>query len=146
MKKLLALILILLSPLAYTQDLVVVLDLKFIKETEDAAAWMCYGESDEDCHPWAYFYVFEAKVKKVISGELSKNKIRVLFGRHALKKGSHKSVIATLSKLEKSKEADYQILEWGTIKEMYCFSHDENKIYNVRLESSDIDLKCYEQE
>ena len=145
MTKLFTLFLILLSPLAYTQDLVAILDLKFVKKTDNAAAWMCYGENDEDCHPWAYFYIFDAKVKDVISGELNKKKIRVLFGRHALKQGRHKNVIATLSKLERGEEAEYQILEWGTKKEMYCFSGEGNKMYNVRLESSDIDLKCYEQ-
>ena len=145
MNKLFPFVLLLFSPLAYSQDLVAILDLKFVKETKDAAAWMCYGENDNDCHPWAYFYVFDAKVKKVISGNLTEKKIRVLFGRHALKQGRHKNVIATLSKLEKNSEAEYQILEWGTKREMYCFSSEGNKMYNVRLESSDINLKCYEQ-
>ena len=145
MNKLFAFLLLLFSPLTYSQDLVAILDLEFVKETNDAAAWMCYGENDNDCHPWAYLYVFDAKVKKVISGDLTEKKIRVLFGRHALKQGRHKNVIATLSKLDKNSEAEYQILEWGTKREMYCFSGEGNKMYNVRLESSGIDLKCYEQ-
>lgn len=51
MKKLFLYSTLLLSPLAYTQDIVAVLDLMFVKETEDAAAWMCYGENNDNCYP-----------------------------------------------------------------------------------------------
>jgi hypothetical protein len=145
-KLLLCIILLSFSSLSFANDVVAVLDLKFQKETEDVAAWMCYGENEDDCHPWAYFYVFNAEVKEVISGELKKNRITVIFGRHALKKGNHKNVIATLSKLTESTVAEYQIREWGTKKSMYCFSNEENKLYNVRLESSNADLRCYEKQ
>lgn len=147
MKKLfVAIYFLFLSSFSFATEIVAVLDLKFEKETEDVAAWMCYGENEDDCHPWAYFYVFNAKVKEVVSGKLEEKQIKVIFGRHALKKGNHKNVIAKLSKLTESKDAEYQIQEWGTKKNMYCFSNESNKLYNVRLESSKADLMCYEKQ
>lgn len=147
MKKLLvAICFIFLSSLSSATEIVAVLDLKFEKETDDVAAWMCYGENEDDCDPWAYFYVFNANVKEVISGKLKEKQIKVIFGRHALKKGNHKNVIAKLSKLAEPKNAEYQIQEWGIKKNMYCFSHESNKLYNVRLESSKADLVCYEKQ
>ena len=113
MKKLLLYIFLLsLSSLSLANEIVAILDLKFEKETEDVAVWICYGENEDDCHPWAYFYVFNAKVKEVVSGELKEKQIKVIFGRHALKKGNHKNVTAKLSKLKESTEAEYQIQEW----------------------------------
>lgn len=147
MKKLLLFIYFLsFSSLSFAKEIVAVLDLKFEKETEDVAAWMCYGDNEDDCHPWAYFYVFNAKVKEVVSGQLKEKRIKVIFGRHALKKGNYKNVIAKLSKLTESTEAEYQIQEWGAKKNMYCFSDESNKLYNVRLESSKADLMCYEKQ
>lgn len=147
MKKLFLLIFLLsFSSISLAEEIVAILDLKFEKETEDVAAWMCYGENEEDCHPWAYFYVFNAKVKEVISGELTQKQIKVIFGRHALRKGRHKNVIAKLSKLTDATYAEYQIQEWGTKKSMYCFSNEANKLYNVRLDSSKADLMCYEKQ
>lgn len=146
MKKIFLYILLSIPSFTAANEIVVVLDLKFEKETEDVATWMCYDENGEDCHPWAYFYVFNARVKKVVSGELTKKKIKVIYGRHALPKGNHKNVIAILSKLTESTEAEYQIKEWGTKKNMYCFSNEANKPYNVSIEPSKTDLKCYEKE
>lgn len=145
MKSLVATLLLILCPLARTQDLVAILDIKFVKETEDVAEWMCYEENDQDCHPWAYFYLFDAKVKKIVAGDLNEKKFRILFGKHALKRGAHRNIIVTLSKLEKNKEAEYQVTEWGEEKEMYCFHQEANKKYNVRLQSSETNLNCYDK-
>lgn len=145
MRRLLFYLFIIVPSVAGASEIVAVLDLKFVKETESVAAWMCYGEHEEDCHPWAYFYVFDATVQEVVTGNLTHKKIKVLFGRHALKKGRHKNIVASLSRLPGTSEADYQIVELGSIKKMYCFSDNANKLYNVRLETSKADLKCYEK-
>ena len=79
-------------------EIVAILDLKFIEDTGDTATIICFGENNEDCGVWATDYLFEAKVDKVISGELSDDRFLVLFGKHALKKKSFRNVIALLKK------------------------------------------------
>lgn len=143
-------ILLLLLPIfplfAIAEEFVAVLDLKFIDETKQAAAWMCYDEIGDNCHPWAYFYVFEARLKKAIEGEFESKKFKVLFGRHALPKRDIKNLVVTMRKLENESLADYQVLELGSKMQVYCFSGETNKLYNVRDETNQADLNCYEAE
>ena len=65
------------------------------------AAVMCLGQSEDDaCFPWATSYLWEAKVRKIISGAEFQKRFLVLFGRHALKKQDLHSVLAIMTKLE----------------------------------------------
>ena len=108
------------APSVASEEIVAVLDLKFIEETDDTAVVMCLGEEDDDCFQWAVYYVFEAKVDKVISGELPDKRFRVLFGRHALKK-NFRNVIALLKEREtdNSDEPKYRIFQWGEKRTTY---------------------------
>jgi hypothetical protein len=146
MIRVLAILFVLVSPKCLAEELAAVLDLKFIKDTGETAEVMCFGEAEEDCGTWATFYLFEAKVKKVISGDFPKNKFKVLFGAHALKVGNFKGVVATLKSLPEDHEARYQITEWGEEKEMYCFRAEEGEEYNVKQEPGGPDFRCYEKE
>jgi len=141
------LIFLFLFPLnAFSNDVVAILNLKFIKDTDQTATTLCYDNEGENCHRWASFYLYEAKVKQVLSGELVTKKFKVIYGRHALKKKNLKRVVASLKKLEESANADYQIIEMGNELKMYCLSGEYNMPYNVNDISEGKQLTCFQDE
>ncbi len=79
-------VLLLNVPGVSAEEIVAILDLKFIEETDLTAAVMCYGDDEDDCFQWAVHYLFEAKVDKVVSGNLPDKRFLVLYGSHALRK------------------------------------------------------------
>ena len=82
----LCILLLLAAPLTtWAQDTIAILDLKFIADTGKPAGYLCLGNKDEDCVEWATLYVFEARVRKVLKGELAHKRFRVVGGRHALR-------------------------------------------------------------
>ena len=105
------------------EDLVAVVDLNFLRETDKTAAVLCLGESDDDCAVWATHYLWEARVRMVISGAEHDARFLVLHGRHALKKQNMKGVVAIMRRLEPPLpfEARYQIVGWGRKRELVCF-------------------------
>lgn len=146
MKKLFAIIPFIFSSYLFAnEDVVALVDLKFKKNTGDVAVWMCYDEKEEDCHPWAYTYLFQAKVKKVVSGNLSGKKIKVLYGRHALPPVDYKNVPVILTKLKDSDKADYQIRSWGMQISTYCFAN-YNQETDIKMEMDNRSYSCFEKE
>jgi len=146
MNRCIAFILLIFSQCCTSEEIVAVLNLKYIKDTEKTAAVLCFGDAGEDCAQWATHYLFEAKVKKLISGELLSKKFNVLFGRHALKKENIKGMVAQLEKTEDYPEAQYTIIEVGNKMELYCFKSNKKNNYNTEIASSEHALLCYEQE
>ena len=109
--------------LAQAQELVAVVDLKFVKETDQVVAWMCYGDTDEDCGPWAHGYLFEARVRKVLSGDWPKKKFLVIYGRHAMRKDNLRAVTGRFSKLTDGTDgAEYQLVARAVEGQSGCFS------------------------
>jgi hypothetical protein len=104
------------------EDLVAVVDLKFLEETELTAAVICFGE--DECDVWATHYLWEARVRKVISGTEPDKRFLVLFGAHALKQQDFRNVLATMKRLEPGAypNARYQIQQWGEQRELVCFA------------------------
>lgn len=130
---------------AEASDLVAIVDLEFIRETDRPAAVMCFGEREEDCHVWATLNLYKAKVRRVISGTESRKAVLVLFGRHALKKGNFRGVIATMNRLEATRASDpqYQMTEWGEKRELYCFPRREDDTGLELKEDDDERHTCY---
>lgn len=139
------LLFLLLSPVTLAEEVIAVVDLKFLKETGKVASTLCFegGDIENDCTTWATFYLFEARVKKVVSGEPRARKFHVWFGRHALRKGNIKNMVAKLKPLPQENEVDYQVIEWGERKELYCFGADENESYNTNIELQGTNMQCY---
>ena len=140
--------LFLISSFAEGDEIVAILDLQFIEDTGDTAVVICFGENDEDCGEYATYYLFEAKVDKVISGELPDDRFLVLFGKHALRKKNFRNVIALLEKRDTDDpdEPQYRISRWGEKRTMYCFDHwhDDDTEIGV-LRNDEFELNCYEQ-
>jgi ketosteroid isomerase-like protein len=108
--------------LAQESELVAVVDLKYLKETEQVVAIMCYGDLPEDCHPWAHGYLFEARVRKVINGQAPKGKFLVIYGHHAMKKENLRGVVGRFSKLTDGTDgAEYQIAARAVEGDLACF-------------------------
>lgn len=132
----------------HAEDVIAILDLKFIEDTGRPAGYLCLGEGEEDCVEWAPLYLFEARVRKVLKGELPRKPFRLLGGRHALMKKDIRGVVAILKKLEESNpdEPQYQIQRWGSKMELYCFgpSVEEQKQTNVAVDLEGVSLSCYD--
>jgi len=108
--------------LAQEGELVAEVDLKYLKETEQVVAILCYGDHPDDCHPWAHGYLYEARVRKVISGQAPKGKFLVIYGRHALKKQNLRGVVGRFSKLTDGTDgAEYQIAARAVEGDLACF-------------------------
>lgn len=132
---------------AWATDLVAIVDLKFLRETDQTAAVLCFGDKDEDCVPWATHNLYRATIRKVIHGEESRKTVLVLFGRHAMKKISMRGVIATLSRLEPKNDtgAEYRVAEWGDKREFFCFRRwpDDTQGFELKADGED-SLTCYD--
>jgi hypothetical protein len=144
MKKYIFTLLLLLPTCLSAEEIVAVLDMKFIKDTGETAVTLCFDHDEEDCVQWATFNLYEAKVKKVLSGELPSKKIKVIYGRHALMPKRFSNVAVVLVPLKDHKEAEYQIQEWGELRKMYCFKGNDRQPKNVSDENSEQQLKCYD--
>ena len=130
----------------YAQDLVALVDLKFLAETDKVARVLCLGE--DNCFPWAHHYLWEAKVRRIISGEETERRFLVLFGAHALKKQDFRGIVAAMDRLESNapSEARYQISEWAQERELLCFSAIAAEDAPLKLSESDNQFGCFEIE
>ena len=144
----LILFVLLLSPSAFSEEVIAVVDLKFLKDTGETASTLCYEEEGQssNCTTWATFYLFEARVKKVVHGEPIGRKFLVWFGRHALMEGNIRNVVAKLKPLPAEHEANYKIVALGDREELYCFSTNEDQKHNLTIEPDGIGMQCYESE
>lgn len=136
-----------------SDEIVAILDLKFIEDTGDTSMVLCYDENDEECGTWATYYLFEARVRKTIRGELPNKRFRVLYGQHALKKKDFYTVIALLEPIDPPdpgvppdpNEPQYR-LRRGEKRTMYCFDYVEGDDTDVVVERNDqIELSCYDR-
>jgi hypothetical protein len=136
-------------PHVIAEEVVAVVDLKFLKETDQTAAVLCLGESDEDedCVVWAHHYLWEARIRKVIAGAVTEKRFLVLFGRHALMKKDIRNIVVLMKRLESNSpaEARYQILEWGHKRQLVCFSAEIARQAPWKLGSPGGDaINCFE--
>ena len=139
-------IVLMFSTFCFAEEIVASLDLKFVKDTGKTAGVLCYDEGENDCHDWSTFYLYEAKVKKVFSGELVEQRFSVIYGHHALRKNNHSNMVVRLEKLAEGAEAQYQILEFSQKIKLVCFGSSESKLFNLKLESGSEKLQCLEKE
>lgn len=64
---------------AIAEEIVAIVDLEFVEETETVAAVLCMGDEETDCDPWAHYYVFEATPIRVLRGSLPEEPFRGVF-------------------------------------------------------------------
>ena len=134
-----------LSSQVAAEEIVAVLDLKFIENTGEPGGYLCFD--DDECGVWAVFYLFEASVDRVISGELPEKKFLVLYARHALREKNFRNIIALLKKREPDdfSEASYQITQWGQKRDLYCFNRrDDEEVETDVILNDQYPLNCYD--
>jgi hypothetical protein len=106
--------------LAQPQELVAVVDLKFLKATELVVVVTCLVE--DECYPTAYGNLFEAQLRKKISGEWPKKKFLVIYGAYARKGEILRGVTGRFSALTDGIEgAKYQIVDTAVDGDLACF-------------------------
>lgn len=115
-------------------DLVAEVDLEFIRETDDVAAVMCMGDSDDDCFPWAHHYLWRARIRRILGGEETQRTFLVLYGRHALSKKDLPRRIVVMKRLEDDSpaQARYQIKDMAYEVKLTCFR--ESTVQDSALE------------
>lgn len=146
MNRIIFIVALLFSCTARAEEIIAVLDLKFLRDTGEVSSTLCFDEGSEEqsCATWATFYLFDARVKKVVSGELKARKFHVWLGVHALKKGNIKNMVAKLRPLPPEHEAAYQIIGWGKKRELYCFEAEQSEAYSASVKLEGENVQCYE--
>lgn len=137
------------APAAADVPSVALIDLHFIKATDRVGAVMCYGDLDEDCHPWAHIYVYEVRVRKTLHGEAPPKKFRAIYSRHALLKKDFLGVVALVRKLDEPgvDGETHQISEWAERVDVWCFRRlDLDGKADVKVEDGEKKLNCYKQD
>jgi hypothetical protein len=131
---------------AFADEIVAVVDLKFLKETDKTAAVLCLGDSEDDCVVWATHYLWEARVRRVISGTERDAKVLVLYGRHALPKDPLRNAVVVMNKLESTLPSDarYQIVAFGSERNLVCFKRAIGAAPLKVNEKSDDSLSCFD--
>lgn len=146
MRKVILILSILCSNCCSAEELIAKLDLKFIKDTGKTATVLCYDDNEKDCHEWSTFYLYEAKVKKVLSGNLPSSKFSVIYGAHAMLANNHRNVVVSLNKLPAGGDSQYQIMEFAENLELVCFQSSDSSLFSEKLELNSQKLKCAEEE
>ena len=105
------------------EELVALVDLKFLRETEETAAVMCLGEEESDCGVWATHYLWRVTVRRVYSGAEVERNFLVLYGRHALRKKDIRELTVVLRRLKADAPfgARYQVVDLGMPQNLVCF-------------------------
>jgi ketosteroid isomerase-like protein len=132
------------SCLAQDDELVAVVDLKFLKMTEQVVAVTCL--SDDECYPSAYGGLFEAELRKMVSGEWPKKNFLVIYGRYARKKGQiFRGVTGRFSKLTDGTDgAEYQLVTTAMEGHPVCFEWFGIDGYGpAEIPKSGALLKCF---
>ncbi len=124
---------------------VAVLDLKFIEDTGEPGVYLCLG--NDECSVYGTVYVFEAKVQKLISGNLPRQPFLLVYSQHALKKESFDDVVALVERrtADSVSTAGYKMVQWGRKRNLFCFAPKEGTRDSDTVELPDGDkLSCYE--
>lgn len=135
----------LISPRSGAEEIVAVLDLKFVENTGEPGGYICFD--DDECDVWSEYYLFEASVDKVISGDLPEKKFFVLYARHNLGEKNLRNVVALLKEREPGEfsAAKYQITHTGQEREMYCFTRREGEEVDTDVTlNGRLPLNCHE--
>jgi hypothetical protein len=107
------------------EELIATVDLKFLRGTDEPAAFVCFDEEESNCVVWATHYLWRATVRKVISGTETEKHFLVLYGHHALLTKNLRGITAVLKRLKPDAPfgARYQIVARGSPMKLLCFSH-----------------------
>jgi hypothetical protein len=130
----------------WADDLVALVDLKFLEATDETAEVLCFGEGDSECGVWATFYLGEAHIQKVISGTAPSDRFLVLYRSHALAKRDFPNLVARFVALEPDAygNAKFQ-MHWGDQWTLACFDDVQAPDAPIELKERNNDaLKCYE--
>ncbi len=135
-----------------SEDIVAVVDLRFIEDTEEPSNYMCLEE--DDCFVWGHYYLYDARVRSVINGELPESRFRVIWGGHSLPRRTIRRIVVMLDPLsgEHDDERAYRIRLLGGVGRehtMYCFrradeGEDAEPDYIVESASGE-SMNCYER-
>ena len=118
-------------------ELIALVDLKFLRETDETAVVLCLDDAGEECDVWARHYLWRATIRRVYAGVESERHFLVLYGHHALKKKNLRGVTAVFKKLEPGAPfgARYQITNRGLPQKLLCF---ENAIPGKTSQTLDV--------
>ncbi|MCO1337061.1 hypothetical protein MO867_22310 [Microbulbifer sp. OS29] len=113
MKILIVELFLLLTSFASAEELVVIGNLEFLKDTEITSSEICYEDDEESCHPWATFYLYKMEVVASVDERVTRKQFNVIYGRHALMKNDIHSVKVSLKELPVGNKfgASYQVIE-----------------------------------
>jgi hypothetical protein len=105
------------------EEVVALVDLQFLKVTDVTASVLCLTDKEEDCFVYGTHYLWRARVRKVISGDLREKSFLVLYGRHALLEKNIRGMTAVLRRLEPDAPfgAHYQVVGVGVPQKLLCF-------------------------
>jgi hypothetical protein len=104
-------------------DLLAVVDLIFVRESDQTALNKCSGDEKSACDVWATYYLWEARVRRVLAGVETEKRFMVLFGRHSLVKRNRRRVTVAMKRLEPGSEsgARYEVIATGSPQQLLCF-------------------------
>jgi hypothetical protein len=104
-------------------EFVALVDLKFLKVTDETASVLCLSDKDEDCFVYGTHYLWRATVRKVLSGVETERQFLVLYGQHALLTKNIRGMTAVLRRLKPDAPfgARYQVMGIGEPQKLVCF-------------------------
>ena len=151
MRSLLVLVACLVPAFGQAEDAVAVVDLTFVKATDKTAVTICNDNDGvlDDCHPWATFNIYKARVTRLIRGEVVRKSFLLLYGRHSLGRANIRGLAVVLKKLDATSSGEplYQVVASGQERSLLCFAdlRDAADTYLLSRDGQD-PRKCYEQE
>jgi hypothetical protein len=108
---------------AAQEEVIAIVDLKFIRDTGKPAGYLCFGDQESDCSVHATYYLWQATVRKILRGEESQKRFLVLYGRHALVRKDLRRQTVVLKRLDADAMAGarYEVVDVGRHLELVCF-------------------------
>jgi len=87
-------------------NLVIIVDADLVKMTDEVSMVLCYGEDGDDCGAWRHYYLYKAKVRQVLDGNVSEKNILFVNSQHTyLKKKYLKNWLIFLHEIQNDEQA-----------------------------------------
>lgn len=130
------------------EDLVAVVDLTFVEATNIPSDVICAEREAEDCVVWGTLKIYRARITRVVAGVESRKSVLVLLGSHSMPARPIKNRVVKMRAIPaaKASEPQYQIVDFGTKRELYCFKDRGGRGDGYLLDAgSEQASRCYEE-
>lgn len=159
MKLIIFTIILSLTSLSYSEDIVLHVNAKYIKHlgVPEGVGCSSSGESEESeeeiiCWQFYSWHLYQGKVKRVISGEYKESRITFVISQHSpIVRSYSKNMYIKVSEFEKKEWAEFAgtnlyAKDFGFVESVVCFDTEIGDSFEKAIYYKNEDEVCYDED